>query len=110
MESVQFQELMDAIKESKTDFQGQIVDLKCKVQSVQEKTSSDIAYKLGKSGYQFKRKGNEIQFKFNSGIEESMSSVWQELKKIQTVGEEQKETLKRVDNFLDEGLKSLDKR
>ena len=53
MESAQFQELMDAIKGSKTDFQGQIADLKHEVQSVQEKMSSDIAYKLGKSGYQF---------------------------------------------------------
>ena len=95
MELAQFQELMDIIKESKTDFQGQIADLKREVQSVQKKTLSNIAYKLGKSGYKFKCKGNEIQFKFNSGIKESMSSAQQELKKIQTVGEEQKEMVYR---------------
>ena len=101
---------MDEIKTSRTDFQGQIADLKREVQTVQERTSSEVAQKIGKCSYQFKRKGNEVQFGFNSGIEESMSSARRELKKIEGVGDVQKESLKRVDSFLEEGIKSLEKR
>ena len=110
MDQTQFQELMDEIKASRTDFQGQIADLKREVQTVQERTSTEVAQKIGKSSYQFKRKGNEIQFGFNSGIEESLSSAQRELKKIEGVGDVQKESLKRVDSFLEEGIKSLEKR
>ena len=110
MDQTQFQELMDEIKASRTDFQGQIADLKREVQTVQERTSTEVAQKIGKSSYQFKRKGNEIQFGFNSGIEESLSSARRELKKIEGVGDVQKESLKRVDSFLEEGIKSLEKR
>ena len=39
MDQMQFQELMDEIKVSRTDFQGQIADLKREVQTVQERTS-----------------------------------------------------------------------
>ena len=39
-----------------------------------------------------------------------MSSARRELKKIKGVGDAQKESLKRVDSFLEEGIKSLEKR
>ena len=110
MDQAQFQELMGEIKASRTDFQGQIAHLKREVQTVQERTSSEVAQKIGKSTYQFKRKGNEVQFGFNSGIEESMSSARRELKKIKGVGDAHKEALKKVDSFLEEGMKSLEKR
>ena len=110
MDTAQFKELMDAISASRTDLQGQLTDLKREVQSVQEKTSHELAQKISKSSYQFKRKGNEVQYSFNSGIEESISSAQRELRKITPVGEEQKEAWKKVDGFLDEGIKSLEKR
>ena len=110
MDQAQFQELMDKIKGSRTDFQVQITDLKREVQTVQERTSTEVAQKIGKSSYQFKRKGNEIQFGFNSRIEELMSCARREPKKIEGVGDVQKESLKRVDSFLEEGMKSLEKR
>ena len=110
MDTVQFKELMDAVYASRTNLQGQLTDLKSEVQSVQEKMSHKFAQKITKSTYQFKRKGNEVQYSFNSGIEESISSAQRELKKIMPVREEQKEAWKKVDSFLDKGMKSLEKR
>ena len=110
MDSAQFKELMDAISKSRADLEVQIHDLKKDVHTVQEKASHDLAQKISQSSYQFKRKGNEVQFNFNAGVEESISSARRELKKITPTGEEQKEALKKVDVYLDEGMKTLEKR
>lgn len=78
MDTTQFKELIDAIPASKerlSYIQGQLTDLKREVQSVQEKTSHELAQKISKSTYQFKRKGNKVQYSFNLGIEESTSSA-----------------------------------
>ena len=72
--------------------------------------SHELAQKISKSTYQFEQKGNEVHYIFNSGIEESISSAQQELKKIMPVGEEKKEVWKKVDSFLNKGMKSLEKR
>ena len=96
----------NAIRKSRSDLEGQlsssISELKRKVHTVQEKTSHELAQKLSRSTYQFKRKGNEVQYTFNSGVEEAISAARQELRKVKPSVAEQKEALKKADNFLDE--------
>ena len=77
---------------------------------MQEKTSSELSQKITRSNYQFKRKGNEIQYTFNSRVEESISAAKKELKKIKPGSDEDKESLQKASNSLDEGIKAIEKR
>ena len=110
MDPGQFKEIMDVISKSRSDLEVKIHNQKKDVHTVQEKTSHDLAQRINQSNYQFKRKGNEVQFNFNASVEESVSSARRELKKITPTGDEQKEALKKADVFLDKGMKSLEKR
>lgn len=68
-------ELMEEIRQSKREVEEKIADLKSEVNLAQQKTSQDLAKKIGNSSYQFKRKGNEHQYHFNSTIEEALCSA-----------------------------------
>ena len=46
-----------------------IAEVKQEVISAQERTAQDFSHKLTKSTYQFRKKGNEMQFTFNAGVE-----------------------------------------
>lgn len=114
MDDSQFQQLMDEIKKSQREVEGKLTssisELKQEVNSVQERTSRELAQKITKSSYQFKRKGNEIQYNFNSGIEEAISTAKEGLKKIKPSDDKEKESLQKVNNSLDEGIKAIEKR
>ena len=77
---------------------------------MEEKTSRELAQKITRSNYQFKRKGNEIQYNFNSGVEETISVAKEELKKIKPGNDKDKEPLQKASNSLDEGIKAIEKR
>ena len=96
---------MDEIKQSR----GEVKELKRRVSAVHERTTCELAQKITKSSYQFKKKANEIQFNFNSGVEESIVAVKKELEKIEATGE-QEEPVKKAATLLDEGLKALERR
>ena len=110
MDPAQFKEIMDTISKSRSDLEVKIHDLKKDMHTVQEKTSHDLMQRISQSNYQFKHKGNEVQFNFNSGVEESISSACRELKKITPTEDKHKEALKKADMFLDKDMKSLEKR
>jgi len=61
------------------------------------------------NSYQFKKKAHEIQFTFNSGTEESVTAAKNELSKIASTDDQDKEAIKKAEMLLDEGLKSLEK-
>ena len=63
--------------------------------------------KIGKSTYQFKRKGNEHQFHFNSTIEETICLAKEELARVKPAIAEEKAALKRAETKLEEGTKAL---
>ena len=114
MDESQFQTLMEEIKKSQREVEGKltssIAELKQEVHSVQ-KTSRKLAQKITRSNYQFKCKGNEIQYNFNSGVEESISAAKEELiKKIKPGSDKDKELLQKASNSLDEGIKTIKKR
>ena len=114
MDSAEFRALMDEIKKSRTEVEerltSSIADLKREVNSVQERTSQELALKINKSGYQFKKKSNEIQFHFNAGIEESIYAAKKELTRASPVDLREKEAVQKAGALLDEGLKALETR
>lgn len=103
MDPEQFCALVDELKQSR----DKMKELKCKVSAVHERTTWELAQKITKSSYQFKKKAREIQFTFNSGVEESINTTKKELSKIAAIDEQDKEAVKKADMFLDEGLKAL---
>ena len=114
MDSTEFRALMDKIKKFRTEaeerFTSSIANLKRKVNSVQERTSQELALKINKSSYQFKKKLNKIQFQFNAGIEESICAAKKELARASTVDSRKKEAVQKAGALLDGGLKALETR
>ena len=106
MDPDQFRALMDEIKQSRDE----VKELKREVNAVHERTTKELAQKITKSSYQFKRKAHEIQFNLNSEIEESIGAAKKELSKLTTNDEQDKGVIKKAETFLDEGLKTLEKR
>ena len=66
MDAEQFHTLMDEIKQSRDE----VKELKREVSAVHERTTRELAQKITKSSYQFKKKAHEIQFTFNSRVED----------------------------------------
>ena len=102
--------LMIGIRQSRREVEEKIADLKSEVNFAQQKTSQDLAKKIGNSSYQFKRKGNEHQHHFNSTVEWAMSSAKDEHAKVKPMAPEEKATLKRAEEKLNEGIKALAER
>ena len=95
---------------SKLDVENKLAssleELKRDVNVVQEKVSQDFTSKVNKFTYQFRIKGNEVQFSFNSSVEESISAAKQELAQLMPTGSDQQVVLKRAQMHLDEGAKA----
>ena len=83
MEEEQFQRLLDAISASKKDLQAEFTDKLAKLQKEvtagQESSSQEVVEKIQKRSYQFRRKGNEEQFKFNASVDEHLGAAKKEL-------------------------------
>ena len=63
--------------------------------------------RIEKRSYQFCRKGNEKQFRFNASVEEHIDSAKKELRKLTPTEEGQKAIAQRTAQHLDEGTKVL---
>ena len=110
MEDDKFQHLLDAIDASKkdleTEFSTKITKLQQEVTAGQESSSKEVVQKIQKRAYQFRRKGNEEQFKFNSAVEEHFDAV-KELGKLEPHGEAENKIVKHMKAHLDEGTKTI---
>lgn len=78
MDPEQFCTLMDEIIQSR----DKVKQLKQEVNVVHEQTTRELAQKITKSNYQFKKKAHEIQFNLNSEIEEFISTAKREIAKV----------------------------
>ena len=100
MDDERYKQLLDAINDSKWDVENKLAssleELKQDVNAVQEKASQDLESKINKSTYQFRKKGNEVQFSFNSSVKESISAAKQELARLTPTGSDQQAALKRA--------------
>ena len=114
MEDKKFKQIMEAIQTTKSnlkaDFNDQMVKLKQDVTASQECSSQEVVKKLNKRVYQFRRKGNEAQYAFNSTVEEHMSVAKKELAKLPAEDEQEKAVVKRLKTCLDEGIKAIEVR
>ena len=75
-----------------------------------EKTTWELSQKILKSNYQFRKKAHEIQFNFNSEVEDSITSAKEELKKVKAPDGPGKEAIKKAESLLNKGLKTIKKR
>ena len=76
----------------------------------QESSSQEVVQKLNKRAYHFQKKANEAQFNFNSTLEDHISTVKKELKKLKPTSEQSVTTVKNVNTHLDEGMKAIEVR
>ena len=63
-----------------------------------------------KRTYQFKRKGNEAQYTFNTTVEEHIDAARKELRKLNPVEEHNKAIAKKTGKLLKEGIKAIEVR
>ena len=81
--------------------------LKQEVNAAQKRAACQFSKQIGLSTYDFRRKGNETQFKFNCGIESAIDAAKVELTNIKPADNESKEALKKAESSLDEGNKEI---
>ena len=72
-------------------------------QLAQERTAHKLSRKISGPAYQFRKKGNEMQFKFNQEVEESIASAKKELEKMALSDTGERATLSRATELLEEG-------
>ena len=71
--------------------------------------TQELVSKISKSTYQLQQKGNEIQFNFNATVTNSISLAKKELQCFKPTEKEAQETLKKVQQSLDEGMEAIEK-
>ena len=76
-------------------------------QLVQERTAQKLLRKISGPSYQFQKKGNEMQFKFNQEVEESIESTKKELEKMAPSDSGERATLSRATDLLEESASAL---
>ena len=112
MDDGKFKQLI--IQSSKSDVKmkllASVTDLKQEVTEVQQEASQEIASRLNKSAYQFHWKGK----KFNTNSKwwwRTPRVQWKkQLAKISLPTDEQQDVMKKVIDYLDEGIKAIAKR
>ena len=85
MEDEKFELLMGEIRKTSQKVDVSIAEVKREVATAQERTAKDLSRKLNRSSYQFRKKGHEMQYSFNIGIEESISLAQRELETVERV-------------------------
>jgi len=94
-------------KELEDKFASSISELKREVSVMQEKVSQQLR-RIGSSTYQFRRKGNEHQFNFNSRIEDAINMAkWELTKAVKISDRAAKQAIQKAELSLDEGAKAL---
>ena len=71
-------------------------ELKWEVNTIHERTIRELLQKISNSSYQFK-KVHEVQFNFNSKIEESVILAKNKLKKVKATDEPDKEAIEKAE-------------
>ena len=89
------------------ELSSKLEKLQKEVTSGQDSASQEVVKKIEKCSYQFRRKGNEEQFKFNAAVEEHMGAVMKELGKLTPTDKGQKAIIHRTTQHLDEGMKTI---
>ena len=79
-------ELLDKLTKAQETTQKQLADLQQAVTDAQAEATKTVVQKLDEErGYQFRKKGNERQFRFNQSISNHIDAAKEALMKVGTV-------------------------
>ena len=106
-----FKKLMDAItgekREMEDKFTASMDELRRKLTASQEDASEEVVTKLKQRSYQFRRKGNEAQFQFNSSVEDHVQSAKREIAKLTPTDAKDQASVRKAMAHLDQGLQAI---
>ena len=113
-ETTDLRRVMEAIEESKRTMEEKFQSLKDEMRKSQEEVTESVVRKV-KSSRQpdFRRKGNEKQFKFNDAVAEKLEEVGTELENVNKEGataDVKKEAVDRATKLVKEGKDLIEAR
>ena len=79
----------------------------CSVRQGQEETALRIERNARKDTYSFKRRGNELQYRFNAEVADKVAAAASSIEKVETTSIRSKELLDGAARDLREGKSSL---
>ena len=99
-------ELLERLTKAQETTQKQLADLQRAVTDVQAEATKTVVQKLDEErGYQFRKKGNEKQFRFNQTIASHIDAAKEALTKVGTVPPVSATRLEAAKVELDKGAK-----
>ena len=108
MSNEQFEQLMEEIKQTRSEMQEKIGKLQKEVSANQDKTAQTIVQKLkADRGYTFRKKGHEQQFRFNLDIDEHIQKAREEAVKIIPSSETGAKSLEKLKAKLHQGSQAI---
>ena len=108
MSNEQFEQLMEEIKQTRSEMQEKIGTLQKEVSANQDKTAQTIVQKLkADRGYTFRKKGHEQQFRFNLDINEHIQKAREEAVKIVPSSETGAKSLEKLKAELHQGSQAI---
>ena len=110
-DDTQFQQLMRAITDSREQMEAKFAKLRDDMSSSQEQATQEVVKTFKQQNeYSFKKKGNQIQFQFNSALEASLQVAKKELAKLELTEGQGNAALKRASESLEEGITAISDR
>ena len=101
-------ELLERLTQPQETTQRQLADLQRAVTDAQAEATKTVVQNLDKErGYQFKKKGNEKQFRFNQTVSSHIDTAREALAKVGTVPASTAKHLEVVREELDKGAKQI---
>ena len=106
-----FKKLMDTItggkREMEDKFAASVDKLRRKVMASQEDASEEVVTNLKQRSCQFRRKGSEAQFQFNSSVEDHVQFAKQEIAKLTPTDAKDQTIVIKATLHLDQGLQAI---
>ena len=90
-----------------TEFSDKLAKLQKEVTARQGSSSQEVVEKIQKRSFQFCRKGNEEQFKFNALVDEHLGAAKKELGKLELRTKEEQKIVARSKAHFDKGRKEI---
>ena len=101
-------ELLERLTQAQETTQRQLADLQRAVTDAQAEATKTVVQKLDEErGYQFKKKGNEKQFRFNQTVSSHIDTAREALAKVGTMPASTAKHLEVVREELDKGAKQI---
>ena len=77
------------------------------MEASQASTSQEVLAKINKKAYHFKKKGNEVQFTFNSTVEDHINAAKKSPGNMAPNSDADKSALEKATAELDQGIEAI---